>query len=86
MNLKFLYGEAAAEAPAAAVAPAALAALPQALRTALRDAVESLDSEAITAAIARIGAHDPAQAQALARLAGEFDYPAILAALQTVAG
>ena len=58
-----------------------LAALPDAARKELRDALETLDSIRISAAIQRIGEADAELGQALSRLAENFDYPAILNAL-----
>jgi hypothetical protein len=56
-------------------------ALPDAARKELKDALENLEGERISAAIQRIGEADAELAQALSRLAENFDYPAILNAL-----
>jgi signal transduction histidine kinase/CBS domain-containing protein len=58
-----------------------LSALPQSGRAELRNALESLDSERIGAVIARLS--DVKLQQALTQLAVNYNYPAILAALQT---
>ncbi len=86
LGLVFVYGDTVEEDAPALLPSAALAALPSSVRAGLRSAVESLDSESIGAAIAQVAAHDPMLARSLTRLAGEFDYPAILAGLESVAG
>ncbi|MDO8207094.1 MAG: ATP-binding protein [Gallionella sp.] len=58
-----------------------LAVLTPELRCELRDALESLEGERISAAILQIT--DAKLQKALSYLAGNFDYPAILTALQT---
>ena len=50
-------------------------------RKELKDALESLDSIRISAAIQRIGEADAELGRTLSRLAENFDYPAILSAL-----
>lgn len=61
--------------------PAMLQALPEPLLQDLRLALESLNKERINAVIERIGECDLKLQQKLARLAGDFDYPAILSAI-----
>jgi PAS domain S-box-containing protein len=58
-----------------------LSALPQALCVELRAALESLDGERISAAIEQVA--DPQLRKTLMYLAGNFNYPVILDALQT---
>ncbi len=50
------------------------------------DALVSLDSERIAAVIAEAGKTDPALAHTLTRLAENYDYPAILRALEAEGG
>ena len=64
--------------------PAMLAVLPEALRRELREALESLETEAISAVIRQVGIYDPKLEKALARLALVFDYQGILKALGEV--
>ena len=84
LGVKYIYRAAvpaAAEALPITVTPAMLAALPDDERKELKDAVESLDSIRISAAIQRIGEADADLGRTLSRLAENFDYPAILSAL-----
>ena len=60
-----------------------LAVLPQDLRRELHDALESLEGERITAVIEQVASYDSKLHKTLSHLAGNFDYPAILKALQT---
>ncbi|MDD5028601.1 MAG: PAS domain S-box protein [Rhodoferax sp.] len=60
-----------------------LAVLPPNLRRELHDVIESLEGERITAAIGQVASFDFKLHKALSRLADNFDYPAILKALQT---
>jgi CheY-like chemotaxis protein len=83
LGLRWVYAAMpAAEAPASALTPASLAPLPEALRHELKAALESLETERIANAIARVGTYDPTLETALSQLAGELDYPAILNALK----
>jgi PAS domain S-box-containing protein len=83
LGVQYLYeGAAAQEAEAAELTPAALAKLPQDLRMELQAALESLESERIAAALQKVAAHDDALQKTLVRLIENFDYPAILKALQ----
>ena len=61
--------------------PSVLALLPQDMRGALREAALSLDSEQVTAIIARIEGVDVALAGSLSGLVNRFDYQTILDAL-----
>jgi PAS domain S-box-containing protein len=60
-----------------------LAALPPDLRRELHEALESLEDERIAAAMQQIASYDPALHKTLSRLVENFNYPAILKALQT---
>ncbi len=82
LGMKYVYrSEPAASATPAVLRPAMLAVLSVATRSELKDALESLDSERITAIIRRISEADAELGNALSRLAEDFDYPAILNAL-----
>jgi CheY-like chemotaxis protein len=82
LGMKFIRS-AAPSAPMAPVplTPGMLAALPAALREELKAAAASLEGERIAAAIAKAGGTDTALANSLAQLAENFDYAAILKAL-----
>jgi PAS domain S-box-containing protein len=56
--------------------------LPAPLRQELHNALISLDSEYISAVIQQVATHDAKLHKTLSHLAGNFDYPAILKALQ----
>jgi hypothetical protein len=60
-----------------------LAALPQDMRRELHDALESLENERISAVIGQVESQDAKLHKTLAHLAENYDYPAILEALQT---
>ncbi len=64
--------------------PEMVAKLPEALRQRLTDALTSLDSDHIVAAISEAGQIDASLAAVLTRLAENFDYPAILRAIEAV--
>ena len=64
--------------------PEMVAKLPEALRQRLTDALTSLDSDHIVAAISEAGQIDASLAGVLTRLAENFDYPAILRAIEAV--
>jgi CheY-like chemotaxis protein len=83
LRVEYVYRSEApqAEAAPAALTPAMLAALPDAVRGQLRDALESLHGDRIAAVIRLAGATDPKLGRTLARLAENFNYPAILNAL-----
>lgn len=61
--------------------PEMLAMLPDALCAELKAALDSLDSERIAVVIAQIAAHDTKLQKMLSKLVDNFDYPAILNAL-----
>lgn len=86
LGLCFIYREAVAPSRPAPEPPVErLAGLPASLRQDLQAALESLDGERIEAAIGRIAEADAETAAALTRLAGEFDYQAILNGLAEAA-
>jgi signal transduction histidine kinase/DNA-binding response OmpR family regulator len=84
LGLKYLYRSSAAKAEAdvsLALTSEKNVALPAALREALQEALTGLDSERIDALIRQVQEIAPEFGQALARLAENFDYQAILNAL-----
>lgn len=82
LGAKFIYeGIADAKGTAQPLTPAMLSRLPEALRGELRTVLESLESEAIAKVIAQVADHDPSLQKTLTQLADNFDYPAILKAL-----
>ena len=83
LGVKYLYREAAPETQAVGLTPDMLVALPEALRREFHDALVSLDSGRITMIIGEVGNIDPQLAPLLTRLVENFDYPAILHALET---
>ena len=58
--------------------------LPTATRQQLRQALESLDSNAIAAALQTVQQQDAALCRALSSLVDNFDYPTILNALNAL--
>lgn len=70
----------------ARLTPELLAPLPAALRETLRTAVESLEVSAIAQAIREVGAIDKALGKLLSQYADQFNYPAILKALESAEG
>jgi hypothetical protein len=83
LGVKYRYAEVTVAAEYASdriLTDKMLASLPQALRVELRCALESLEMERINALIAQVA--DAGLRGQLMRLAGDFDYPAILQALQ----
>ena len=87
LNLKYVYRSAAPPAePPAKLEPAAVAKLPAGLRASLKAALESLESERVAAAIEKVRELDAELAATMARLAGEFDYTAMLQALEAAHG
>jgi PAS domain S-box-containing protein len=70
----------------ARLTPELLAALPVEMRESLRVAVESLEVEAIKQAIREVGKHDSSLGKLLSQYADQFDYPAILNALEPAEG
>ncbi|MDD1621582.1 MAG: response regulator, partial [Methylococcaceae bacterium] len=83
LGVKYIYqnDETIEHLKPSVLTPVELAQLPAALRDSLRDALRTLDSERIAAAIGRIGEIDATLGLALSRLADYFDYPGILMAL-----
>jgi CheY-like chemotaxis protein/anti-sigma regulatory factor (Ser/Thr protein kinase) len=73
------------EEASAILRPEAVASLPEALRADLREAILSLESERIAAVIERIAVGNPHLGGLLFRLAGQFNYSAILQALNVAA-
>ena len=69
-------------ADTAELTPAMLQGLPPALRTELTEALLSLDSDRIDAVIQKIAQSDATLGKVLAHTASNFDYPAILRALE----
>ena len=84
LGVKYLYRSAAPSTVAATpveLTPAMLASLPADLREKLKAALESLDSEQIAAAIQKATEFDAGVGRTLEQLAGNFEYPVILNAL-----
>ncbi|MCE5181244.1 MAG: PAS domain S-box protein [Betaproteobacteria bacterium] len=86
LGVKYIYADArAAEAEEASdgvITAEMLTALPPDLRRELHDALESLEGERIGTVIQQTASYDPKLHKTLSHLAGNFDYPAILRALQ----
>jgi len=84
LGVQYTYADAAPAAPTSEVllTPEMLTIVPQELQHELRTALESLDEERIRAAIEQISTHDGPLSKALSQLAANYDYPAILKALQ----
>ncbi len=82
LDLRFVYAETDSERIGWQLEAERLAALPEAMREELREALESLDSSAIFAAIRRIAGQDAELAKSLSKIAESLDYPAILEALK----
>jgi CheY-like chemotaxis protein/anti-sigma regulatory factor (Ser/Thr protein kinase) len=82
LGLQYRYADDAQTEPAVDVLLTAqmLSVLPDSLRCALRDALESLESETISAVIGQVS--DAKLHQTLSHLAENYNYPAILEALQ----
>jgi len=84
LGVRYIYeGIPESREQAVLLVPEMLAVLPEALRNELKDALESLEGERIALAVRQVGAYDKKLQEALDRLAGNFDYPAILRALRT---
>ncbi|MDD4929855.1 MAG: ATP-binding protein [Gallionella sp.] len=83
LGVQYVYAEAPAEDDAGAAPPSAesLSALPSAVRRELQEALESLEGARISAVIGHIV--DVDLKKSLSHLADNYDYPAILRALQT---
>jgi len=84
LGVTYLYRDEACAAPSRSAAPTAdmLAVIPDSLRRELKEALESLDSERIAAALQRVGNIDAELGRALSRIVDYFDYPAILRSLK----
>ena len=82
LGVKYVYRQVTPETQASGLTPAMLVALPEALRRQLHDALVRLDSDRIMEVIGEAGKTDPRLARVLTRLAENFDYPAILDALE----
>ncbi|MDD4930255.1 MAG: ATP-binding protein [Gallionella sp.] len=84
LGVQYLYADelAAEEASDLVLTAQMFEVLPQNLRRELRSALESLENERICAVIGQVAAYDSTLHKTLLRLAGNFDYPAILDALQ----
>lgn len=82
LGAKFMYADVSkVEATINTLTPDMLAGLPEVLRDELKEAVESLENERIALVIQQIAAHDPQLQRTLIQLADNFDYTAILKAL-----
>jgi CheY-like chemotaxis protein len=87
LGIKFIYqSDGEEQAAAAALTPAMLAVLPSSLRNELKEALENLDNERIAAVIRQAGKIDKVLGRTLTGLAEYFNYPAILDALNDIAG
>ena len=84
LGVQYAYADerATEEAEAAPLTAEMLAVLPPELRRELHDALESLESERISAVIQQVAPHDAKLHRTLSHLVENFDYPAILGALQ----
>src|ERR1035437_2923844 len=84
LGLQYSYAEAQAEDQVSEelLTSQMLAVLPVDLRRELRDALESLEGERITTVVGKVAAYDLVLHKTLSRLAGNFDYPAILKVLK----
>jgi CheY-like chemotaxis protein len=86
LGVQYIYAEeqanAGIESPVA-LTTEILSVLSPELRSELQDALISLDSERISAIVQQIATHDAALYKTLSRLVDNFDYQAILKALQT---
>jgi signal transduction histidine kinase/DNA-binding NarL/FixJ family response regulator len=86
LNIKFIYRNTSPEqSPPAILSAEMLAALPAGLRAELGDALKNLDSERIASAIGQIDKINAQLGRAISGLTDNFDYPAILAALNEAA-
>ncbi|MEJ2692140.1 MAG: ATP-binding protein, partial [Candidatus Thiodiazotropha sp.] len=87
LGMVFRYkGEAESEQQTRSLTPEMLSVLPATLRTELRAAVESLDSGRIGFVLQQVAAHDQGLQQTLKQLTENFDYPAIVQALNDAQG
>ncbi|HEX4769354.1 MAG TPA: two-component regulator propeller domain-containing protein [Bryobacteraceae bacterium] len=83
LGVRYVYEEAVANNTNTTLVHAVLAGLPAELRKDLREAVISLDSEAIASVIGRMSEHNPALARTLSQYAGRYAYSPILEALRS---
>jgi CheY-like chemotaxis protein len=81
LGLRFIYADETTERMPTTLKAESLAVLEGAVRTELRTALESLDVNAIAAAIQHVGEFDADLAQILLKIANSLDYPKILSAL-----
>lgn len=84
LGVQFIYAGAQEEAAEVALTAEMLLILPPELRRELRDALESLEDKRIAAVLQQIASYDAALYKILSHLTANFDYPAILRALQIV--
>ncbi len=83
LGVKYLYeGVSETQEQDVTLAPEMLTNLPEALRHDLVEALESLNSARIEAIIQQVATHDKTLQKPLSHLAENYDYPAILQALQ----
>jgi hypothetical protein len=78
LGLRYRYAEGIAEQAAPILEAARMARLPEAACRQLKEALESLEPNAIAAAIRRVERYDMELAKALSKSADTFDYQAIL--------
>ncbi|MDD1622065.1 MAG: response regulator [Methylococcaceae bacterium] len=85
LGVQYIYADAqqAVDAEALPLTAEMLSLLPLELRSELHEALENLDAARIGAVIEQVISHDSALHKTLSLLARNFDYPAILKALQT---
>jgi DNA-binding response OmpR family regulator len=85
LGMVFRY-EGEAEPQVRSLTPEMLSVLPATLRAQLREAVQSLDVERIGLVLRQVAAHDQQLQQTLEQLTKDFDYPAIVQALNDAEG
>jgi CheY-like chemotaxis protein len=81
LGLSFIYKETAVDKLTPTLDAKSLSNLPAEVRKGLRNALESLDTNAIDAALGKVADQNSTLAQTLSKIAGNLDYPAILNAL-----
>jgi signal transduction histidine kinase/DNA-binding response OmpR family regulator len=83
LGVKYIYeGVPEPQEQDVTLTPAMMDDLPEALRCELIEALENLDSERIETAVQQVATHDKTLQKKLSQLAGNYDYQAILSALQ----